>query len=89
MITWHKPFRNVEDTVDLVAESLNVDAANLCTTKEQCIAMKHPDGAWKTLAEIEQEVIAHRIHAIGNMSRVAPSLGVSRSTLYRKTRSPA
>ncbi len=49
------------------------------------IDLQRPDGSPKSLEEIEKEVILRQIEVSrGNMSEVARSLQIGRSTLYRK-----
>lgn len=49
------------------------------------VAMFHPDGHLRTLADIEADIIRLAIsHYRGRMSEVARRLGIGRSTLYRK-----
>ena len=52
---------------------------------ELVILLHRPDGSLKTISEIEAEVIfAHIKEKRGDMSKTARSLGIGRSTLYRK-----
>lgn len=52
-----------------------------------CILLIRSDGGMKRLAEIELEAIEFAIeHCDGNMSLAAQTLGIGRSTLYRKVR---
>lgn len=49
-----------------------------------CIEIVDENGSLKTLEEIEIEVIKLRIQQIPNLTKLAESLGMGRSTLYRK-----
>ena len=56
--------------------------------QERSVVLTRLDGTLKTLEEIEEEVIKDRIVELrGQMSEVARSLRIGRSTLYRKLRS--
>ncbi len=52
---------------------------------EMSIGLRHPDGMFKTMSEIEQESLQMALaHFEQNVTRAADALGIAKSTFYRK-----
>lgn len=48
------------------------------------VSLIKPDGNWKTLEEIEKEVLEAHLLREKNVSKITRYLGIGRSTFYRK-----
>jgi len=49
-----------------------------------CLPLVRPDGSLLTLAEIEEAAIDHALIRCGSVTQAARSLGIPRSTSYRR-----
>ena len=49
-----------------------------------CLPLLRPDGSLLTLAEIEEAAIDHALIVCGSVTQAARSLGIPRSTFYRR-----
>ncbi len=66
-------------------EAINVQTPIIPTTMEKTAAYAHTDGTLKTMTEIEREAIQNALHTHNqNITKAAKSLGIAKSTFYRK-----